>query len=233
VQRSRVIRLSRIFALERREARWILGCLVCLALLSADVLTGGVLDHLDHVVRNAVQQRSPQTPAWLGPPGNLGEIGVATALMLAAALVTARVVRRAWPVVLAIANLAAVETVVLLLKTAIGRPGPGSRARLDGYPGYFPSGHTATSAVCAGTVAFLLVTAWGSGRRLSAASPAGQLAGLVAGVLSAVDALLGDFHWLTDAVGGLLVSSVVLTLGFAAARTHVRRTSRPSRLDPT
>jgi membrane-associated phospholipid phosphatase len=192
-----------------------------------------MLDHLDHVVRNAVQHRSPQTPAWLGPPGDLGEIGVAATLMVAAALVTAQLTRRAWPVGLATANLAAVETVVLLLKTAIGRPGPGWRAHLDGYPGYFPSGHTATSAVCAGTVVFLLVTARGSGRWLGAASPAGQLAGLVAGALSAVDALLGDFHWLTDAIGGLLVSSVVLTLGFAAARTHVRRTPRSSRVDPT
>jgi membrane-associated phospholipid phosphatase len=230
---SRVSRVGRVFALDRREAGWIFGCLVCLAVVAADVLTGGLLDHLDHVVREAVRQRSPHPPAWLGPPGDLGEIGVATALMLAAALITAQAIWRAWPVVLAIANLAMVETSVLLLKTAIGRPGPGPRAQLDGYPGYFPSGHTATSAVCAGTVVFLLVTAWGSGRWLDAASPAGQFGGLVAGALSAVDAVLGDFHWLTDAVGGLLVSSVVLTLGFAAARAHVQRTFRPSRLDPS
>lgn len=226
------LRVSTFFALDRSEGRWIFVCLVCLVLLSADVLTGGLLNHVDHGVRDAVQQRSPHPPAWLGPPSNLGEIGTATAFMLVSALVTAQVIWRAWPVVLALANLAVVEAAVLLLKTAIGRPGPGTRASLDGYPGYFPSGHTATSAVCAGTVMFLLCTCWGSVRWLGTASTAGQLAALAAGVVSAVDAVLGDFHWLTDAVAGLIVASVVLTLGFAAARAHVHRTYRPSRLDP-
>jgi membrane-associated phospholipid phosphatase len=230
--KEQTLRVRTFFALDRREGRWIFGCLVCLVLLSADVLTGGPLNHLDHAVRDAVQQRSPHPPAWLGPPSNLGEIGTATAFMLVAALVTSQVIWRAWPVVLAVANLAVVEAAVLLLKTVIGRPGPGTRARLGGYPGYFPSGHTATSAVCVGTVGFLVAICWGSVRRLGTASTAGQLAGLAGGVVSAVDAVLGDFHWLTDAVGGLLVSSVVLTIGFGAARGHVHRTYRPSRLDP-
>jgi membrane-associated phospholipid phosphatase len=166
------------------------------------------------------------------PPGNLGEVGTATALMLVAALVAAQVLWRVWPVVLAVANLATVEILVLVLKTAVGRPGPGSRAHLNGYPGYFPSGHTATSAVCAGTVAFLAVTCWGSVRWLDKAALAGQVAGFVVGAVSAVSAVLGDFHWLTDTVSAILLASVVLTVGFAAVREHVRRTFRPSRLEP-
>jgi membrane-associated phospholipid phosphatase len=223
--------MSRFFALDRREVRWVLYCLLALALVSADVLTGGLLDHFDHVVRDRVHGPAPSLPAWMGEPGSLGEIGSATAVMLVAALVAAQVLWRAWPVALALGNVAAVELSVLLLKVAVARPGPGARARLDGYPGYFPSGHTATSAVCAGTVVFLVLVCWGSVGWLGTASLAGQVAGLAVGVASGVGAVLGDFHWLTDAVGALLLSSVVLTLGFAAARAHVRRTFRPSRLE--
>jgi membrane-associated phospholipid phosphatase len=223
--------MSRFFALDRREVRRVLYCLLALALLSADVLTEGLLDHVDHVVHGRVQGHAEHLPAWMGPPGNLGEIGTATAVMLVAALVAAQILWRAWPVLLALGNVAAVELCVLLLKVAVARPGPGSRAQLDGYPGYFPSGHTATSAVCAGTVVFLAVVCWGSVGWLGTASAAGQVAGLAVGTASGVGAVLGDFHWLTDAVGALLLSSVVLTLGFGAARAHVRRTFRPSRLE--
>jgi undecaprenyl-diphosphatase len=207
-------------------------CVVVIVLVSADVLTGGPLTSVDHVLRDQVQLRSPHAPGWMSPPDNLGEVGTATGLMLGAALVAAQVLWRAWPVALAVANLAAVEILVLLLKAAVARPGPGSRARLDGYPGYFPSGHTATSAVCAGTVAFLAVTCWGSVRWVDKAAVTGQVVGLLVGAVSAVSAVLGDFHWLTDTVGAMLLASVVLTLGFAAAREHVRRTFRPSRLEP-
>jgi membrane-associated phospholipid phosphatase len=224
--------MSRYFALGRGEAKWVLCCLLVVALLAADILTGGPLNHIDHAVRDQIQRRSPHTPGWMTPPDNLGEVGTATALMLGAALISAQVLWRLWPVVLAVGNLVSVEILVLVLKTAVGRPGPGSRARLDGYPGYFPSGHTATSAVCAGTVAFLAVTCWGSVRRLDRATLAGQVAGFGVGALSGVSAVLGDFHWLTDTVGAVLLGSVVLTMGFAATREHVRRTFRPSRLEP-
>jgi membrane-associated phospholipid phosphatase len=56
---------------------------------------------------------------------------------------------------------------------------------------------------------------------------------MLAGTVAAVGALLEDQHWLSDCVGGLLLASIVLMLGFAAARRHVRSTRRVTRLDST
>ncbi len=223
--------MTRFFALSSKEVRWTIGCLVVLALLSADVVSGGLLTHVDSVIRGHIQPRSSPTPAWMGLPSYLGNIGIATAVLVALSLVTAQVTWRLWPLALAAANLVAVELAILVLKTAIGRPGPGVLADLGGYPGYFPSGHAATSAVCAGTGVFLLF-AWASVRRLDSACLAGQLSGLLVGVVSTVRAMLLDLHWLTDGIGGLVLASVTLTLGFAAARRYVATTLRPAGLDP-
>ena len=218
--------MSRFFALRPSETRWVFGCAVVLALLAADVATGGLLDHFDHVVRDQIQSRAQVTPWWLRLPGDIGEPGIAAALVVAAALVTAQVLWRGWPLLLALGNLAAVEVVTLVVKTAIGRQGPEEVTGTDGYPGFFPSGHAGTSAVCVGTVVFLVST-WSRPRRLDAAVWAGQLGGFAVGSVSALRSLLDDSHWLTDGVGGLLVASVTMTLGFAAARRYVGRTLVP------
>jgi membrane-associated phospholipid phosphatase len=212
--------MRRFFALTTRDVRRILGSLAVLVLLCADVAAGGLLSHLDRTVRDSLQSHAIDVPGWLVLPGTLGEAGVATALLVAVSMVTAQVTWRVWPLALGVGTLVTTGVVVLALKTVIGRPGPGG-AEPVGYPGYFPSGHTATSSVCAGTAVFLVVCAWSSLRRLDQASTAGQAAGMVVGALSAADAVLEDHHWVTDGAGGLAVSCIVLTLGFAAARRHV------------
>jgi undecaprenyl-diphosphatase len=212
--------MKRFFAPTAVEARWSITCLVLLVLMSADVVSHGPLSHLDHVVRDAVQPRTAGTPTWMVLPGTMGEVGIGTALLVAVCLVTAQATWRLWPLALGVANLLTVELAVLVLKTVIGRPGPGALANRTGYPGYYPSGHTATSAVSAGTAIFL-VCAWGSVRRLDLASIAGGVGGLVVGAISAARAILEDFHWLTDGLAGLLLASMVLTMGFAAARRYL------------
>jgi len=113
--------------------------------------------------------------------------------------------------------------VILLLKVAVGREGPGAQAERVGYPGYYPSGHTATSAVCAATVLFLLLCARHARERVDRAATVSLVVGLVVGATGAWRAVLGDFHWISDGLGGLLVAYVVLVLAFATIRTYLTR----------
>jgi membrane-associated phospholipid phosphatase len=222
--------MRRLFSLSRLEALWVAGCLLVLALLSADVVSGGLLEHLDHVMRDRIQPRPPTSPWWMLLPGNVGELGIGAGFVTAASLVTAQVTWRVWPLLLGLGNLLAVEVAVFVLKTVVGRPGPGIHAGRTGYPGYFPSGHTATSAVCVGTAAFLLCT-WFSARRLDIASSVGQAVAVVVGAISAARAVLEDNHWVSDGIGGLLLATVVLTVGFSAARRYVPSSARSDRLE--
>jgi len=193
---------------------------VAMALITADVVSGGPLTYLDAHIRAGVQPRLPATPAWMGPAGALGEIGVAAALMAIVGLIAAQVRWRFWPLLLAAGNLVVVEILVYVVKVAVGRPGPGIYADRAGYPGYFPSGHTATAAVATSTVVFLvLASRWGTAQ-LDRASTAALVGGLLVGIVAAVKTVLGDSHWATDGLGGLATAAIVLTLGFAAARAQ-------------
>ncbi len=195
--------------------------LVTFALVTADVVSGGPLTHLDGQIRAGVQPRLPATPAWMAIAGSLGDIGGAAAVMAIAGLVAAQIRWRFWPLLLAAGIIVAVEIMVYGVKAAVGRPGPpGVEADRTGYPGYFPSGHTATAAVATATVVFLvLVSRWGAAR-LDRASTVALVAGLVVGVVAAVRSVLGDFHWASDVLGGLAAAAIVLTLGFATARAQ-------------
>lgn len=194
--------------------------LVAFALVTADVVSGGPLTHLDGQIRAGVQPRLPPNAAWMGIAGSLGDIGVAAAMMAIAGLVAAQIRWRFWPLLLAAGNLVAVEIMVYGVKAAVGRPGPGVEADRTGYPGYFPSGHTATAAVATATVVFLvLASRWGAAR-LDRASTVALVAGLLVGVVAAVRSVLGDFHWASDVLGGLAAAAIVLTLGFATARAQ-------------
>ncbi len=127
------------------------------ALVTADVVVGGYLSHLDTQVRDGIQPQPSATASWMGVVAAFGEIGIAAALMAISGLVAAHARWRIWPLVLAAGNFVAVEALVYVAKVAVGRPGPGVLATSAGYPGYFPSGHSATAAVSAGTVIFLVL----------------------------------------------------------------------------
>ncbi len=191
------------------------------ALVTADVVVGGYLSHLDTQVRDGIQPQPSATASWMGVVAAFGEIGIAAALMAISGLVAAHARWRIWPLVLAAGNFVAVEALVYVAKVAVGRPGPGVLATSAGYPGYFPSGHSATAAVSAGTVIFLVLASSWVGVSLENASSGALAGGLLVGAVTAVRAVLGDFHWASDGLGGLAVAAIVLTLGFAMARAMV------------
>lgn len=207
--------------LRAEEVRIIVVASAVLAFATADVLTGGPLTHLDSQIRAGVQSRPSATFAVLVLASGLGGIGIAAAVMAIAALVCAQAIWRLWPVVLAAANFAVAEGAVLVIKTAVGRPGPGEWADRTGYPGYFPSGHTTTAAVASGTVVFLLLVGRSTGTQVWMASRIALICGLAVGLLAAIQAVLGDFHWASDGLGGLAVATVVLVVGFAITRTYL------------
>jgi membrane-associated phospholipid phosphatase len=193
------------------------------------VVSGGPLTAFDAILRDRVQGDPASAPLWLQLPSDLGGIGVGSAVILVVALTTGQKIWRFWPVIFAVATLAVLELLVYVSKSLIARPGPGERTDLSSYPGYFPSGHAATSAVATGVVIFLAFV-WTSTRRLDTASLAGQVGAAVMGLLAVLRAVVEDFHWLTDGIAGVLLASIVLTLSFAAARRYVQVTGRRSPL---
>lgn len=206
--------------LRPEEVRIVVVAACVFAFATADVVAGGPLSHLDGQIRAGVQPRPHATPAWLSLPGAMGDLGFAAAALAIAGLVCAQVLWRWWPVALAVGNFVAAEGVVLLLKTVVGRPGPGVFADRTNYPGYFPSGHTTTAAVATGTVVFLAIVAWARGTRLEHATWIALGCGTAMGLLAAVRAVLGDFHWASDGLAGLALATLVLVAGFALVRTY-------------
>ena len=93
---------------------------------------------------------------------DLGDIPVAVPVLLLALVAAARLGRRAalprwWlPPAAAALAMAVLPVVVTAVKSAVDRPAPG-RVHPDPAYGYFPSGHTATSAVGFGLAALLLM----------------------------------------------------------------------------
>lgn len=180
-----------------------------LALLLASALTvltvlvtTGALDSFDRWAERA-----------LPPDHAAGLVGVTQALGDAiAAVASPRVVVSVTVLVAllldALGRPSAVRTVVpavvigaasvLALKVAVARPGPPGSHAVQ-LLGWYPSGHTATSLVCAGALASL------GGRRWARAAAAWTL--LVAATMVWVHA-----HWVTDVVGGALLGGLVLVL---------------------
>jgi undecaprenyl-diphosphatase len=215
-------RLARI-ELTRAEKVGIAVATLVFVLIAADVMVGGLFAHLDERIRDAVQPRRPGGPGWTALAGGLGELWVAAPLFVIVGTLTAQLTWRWWPLVFAVGTFVLVELVILVLKVVIGREGPGAQAERVGYPGYYPSGHTATSAVCAATIVFLLLCARKGPQAVERAATVALVVGLVVGATGAWRAVLGDFHWFSDGIGGLLVAYVVLIVAFAAIRTYLAR----------
>jgi membrane-associated phospholipid phosphatase len=215
--------MSRFLVLRRWERVAIAVAVAVFILLALDVANHGLVAEFDERVRDVVQPRRPATPLWTAFPGGLGELWVATPLFVIAGLVVSQLTWQWWPLVLAVGSFAVVELAILVLKVLIGREGPGAQAERIGYPGYFPSGHTATSAVCFGVVVYLLICARDPAARAETASRVALAGGMIVGAISAWRAVLGDFHWIADGLGGLLVAFVVLVVAFAACRRNFER----------
>jgi membrane-associated phospholipid phosphatase len=221
--------------LTRREHAIVWVALVVLALVTVDVVVGGPASHFDGQVRDAIQPRPDTAPWWLSAIAGLGDLRFAIPIVGALALAASQYAWRPWPAAFATAAFAAVELAVLALKAAVGRPGPGVWADRDGYPGYFPSGHAATATA---VVAIVLFTAHQLGiARLprTAVLESCVAAGAATGALAGFRAVIGDTHWASDVVGGILLSTAVLLPAMAVCRDVLDRkalrapSSRPRR----
>ncbi len=194
---------------------------VVLALVTADVMAGGLLTSLDETTRNATFP-SGGSPEWTHAVGLLGNVGVGSTAALVAALVTMHARQLWWPGVLVVSQLAVTGMLVVGLKYLVARPGPATTS-LDGYPGFYPSGHTATAMVSVGALAFVLSDWRGSSTRR--ARGWGLVSGSAAGVLVAASTVFGGFHWLSDALASLALGVGVLVVGFSV----VQHWAEPSR----
>lgn len=196
--------------------------LVVLAWLCWQVVTGGGVVGLDDSISGRVG-----TVGWplATAVADLGSPEVSGAVLAVVAVHHAFLSGRWWPLALAAGNGAATGVLVLAVKAATARRGP-SGLPLDGYPGYFPSGHTAAAAVCFGTATYVALTTL-RGRRPGesrAGVAAGVAAGLAAGLLVGAATVLTGNHWASDVVGALAMAVVVLVLSFALVRRHLLAT---------
>jgi undecaprenyl-diphosphatase len=219
VNTTRVGRAWGRVRLPRRDLVFLAVCTVALVLITADVVAGGLLTHLDETVADRFPS-SADAPTWVHVVGWLGNVGVGGAAVLVVALVTMHTRLVWWPGVLAIAVFGGSELLVLALKYAVGRDGPSDDAGVDGYPGFYPSGHTAVAVVAIAVVVFLLST-WR--RPVGVARRNGLVAGGVAALVVGTSTVSGGFHWVSDVLASLVIAAAFLVVGFGMSETYLTR----------
>ncbi|MEP6665589.1 MAG: phosphatase PAP2 family protein [Nocardioidaceae bacterium] len=194
------------------------------ALLSADVLVGGLFDDLDLTIRDRVAAAG-EPPIWADLSKELGEIAISGTLLVIVTAVTMQVLWRWWPALLVAANMMATGVLILGLKWLIGRPGPNGSGPWDGQRGSFPSGHTAVAAVCVGTTVFLVIACLSRGRRLDRARRWGIVGGLAVGLLVGAAVVLDGYHWVSDSLASVVLVAIILEVGFTACMGYVDQPS--------
>ena len=219
-RRARLVVKSVGRLLSARTRRLLVAGVLVLGVSAVDVLVGGPLTYADRAVR-AVASSPARRDGWLDAMGVLGDAGAAGAVLAITALVTMQVLERWWPGVLAAVSIAAVGFTVTTVKVLVARDGPDGTSVDPGEVGYFPSGHTATAVVAVGTAAFLVVAAVRRGQPLDRAVLVGRSAGLAAGCVVALSAVLTAHHWTTDVLASLAFAGAVLEAGLAAAHRYV------------
>jgi len=196
--------------------------------LTVSVLAGGPLIALDQHVRATVLARAG-TPAWrwLGssdaPPAqllvNLGGFKIALPALGAAAVAAALWRRSVRPLVTAAVGVVLLFATVTPLKQLVGRAHPGHVTLPAGHLGAFPSGHTATFAVCSLLAAAVLTAGTAPWlRRL-------VLALTTLACLAVAAALVWcDYHWLTDVAGGAALAGIIAQVTLRLTRPRDRDT---------
>lgn len=208
-------------------ARAVLAALFLLSVAAFALLTWQVSSHgrlvgpdgrlLRAFLRTAAAHPGLGTPAHL--LCDLGDIAVAVPVLLAALAAAVGLGRRAglprwWaPPAAAALAMALLPLVVTVVKSAVDRPAPGRIHPNPAY-GYFPSGHTATSAVGFGLAALVLYPFL---RRTAART---ALAAATALLVLAVGAALVwcDYHWPLDVLGSWCLTVALLSAVAAVQR---------------
>lgn len=178
------------------------------------VVDAGPLIPLDEAVRDGTRDLAGTAALdWLdGPMHLLADLGgpVPGGIVLTAAYafvylrVTDRVARLRLAAVAA-ASVAAVSVIVILGKNLIDRAGPSGGEVTGGDWGFYPSGHTATSAVCFGIAALLLGTVLSPAARRRVVAGTSLLC-----VLIGLALLWCDYHWLGDVLASWALCGIVL-----------------------
>jgi membrane-associated phospholipid phosphatase len=206
--------------------------LFTLGLLLLAGLTWQVSSHGPLVGRDAAVlawfRRTAAAHSWFTTTAHyfckLGNIQVAVPVLLAAIVLTGRLGQRAglprwWlPPAAAALVIAVLPLVVTVMKDALHRPPPGRTVPDPSGYGYFPSGHTATSAVAYGAAALLLLP-WVRRRAARLVLLAGTpLLLLVIGCCL----VWCDYHWPLDVLASWSLTLSLLTV-VAAAHAVVDR----------
>lgn len=200
-----------------------LTCLGAFALLTL-AITGGPLPALDEHIRNwSVVHQSQAARRLTVDIFWLGDVKVAGGSLLVASLAVARWARRWRLATLALSVGVLTSAAVAGLKIAVGRSeAPFAAHAVLGVGSHsYPSGHVATATVCWGLVAVMVgaaaprVRAWGA-----------AAAALVV-LLVGYTAVYSPAHWLTDAIGGVLIGAAGVSAFVAldGARLSKRRRS--------
>ncbi|WUH90620.1 phosphatase PAP2 family protein [Streptomyces sp. NBC_00433] len=191
-------------------------------MLTRQVSDGGPLVDRDWSVLGWFQRASAAHPALRDPAQVLSDVGnvqVAVPLLLAAVVFAAlrgRAARRPlwWlPPLTAALAMAVLPLVVGGVKSAVARPAPGKvHLGPNGYAGFFPSGHTATSAVAIGAAALLVLpfVRWAAVRAVLAAA-----AVLLAAAVGAALVWHG-YHWPLDVLASWCLAGALLSVVAAA-----------------
>ncbi|MGW0660773.1 phosphatase PAP2 family protein [Streptodolium elevatio] len=178
------------------------------------VVDAGPLIPLDEAVRDGVRDAAAASGlGWLDGPMHLladlgGPVPGGVALVAACAYTCLRARDRAARLRLAgvaAASVAVVSVLVIVGKNAIDRAGPSGGEVTGGEWGFFPSGHTATSAVCFGTAALVLGTVLSPAARRRTYAGTPLLCALIGLAL-----LWCDYHWLGDVLASWALCGIVL-----------------------
>jgi len=178
-----------------------------LAVLTTLVATGGTVG-LDRWVDETMPRRGGgPAPLHLVAEAiiTVANPAVTMALLLTAAALWAIRSRTPWPVWAAAPAVAVLTVTVLLGKWLLARPGPPGSHPVH-ILGAYPSGHTATTLVCTGTLAVLVTRRHPQYRRGLTLAVTGWT------TLVAWSLLWLHFHWLCDVLGGVLLGALLLWL---------------------
>ena len=191
---------------------------IALVLLTADVAMGGLATYLDDEVMANVGASGNGNDTVSG----LGELGLSGGILIVVVLISTQATWQAWPALTSIGTVGSGLLLMFVLKAAVGRAAPYDVEVPDGYPGFYPSGHTTTAGLCLGTACFVLLTWRGGTVRGHSPSAVGIAVGLAAATAVGTATVLNGYHWPSDAVAGVLITAVVLPLGFASCRAATR-----------